>query len=142
MATSDAWSQAERGTPLFDGTPAKWREYEKRALMLVAKLKLQTKQKEAGLLLATGLTGDAWTEIDLLDVSELNGDDSGQKVIDVLRARFARKLKTQLSEDFERFFIDFRRQKGERLSAYIARFRVAERKVTEHKINLPDQVQS
>ena len=44
----------KRGIPVFDGTPPKRREYEKRALMLCAKWKNPGKLSEAGLMHAAG----------------------------------------------------------------------------------------
>ena len=54
----------ERVIRVFDGTPSTWRVYEKRALMLLEKLKFQGKQSDSGLLLAAGLSGDARQKID------------------------------------------------------------------------------
>ena len=60
----------------------------------------------------------------------------------LLRALFGRKLNTQLSSDFELFFVNFRRGKGETPLAHIARFRVTAKKVEELKILLPELVLS
>ena len=140
MASDSQHQQAERGIPCYDGAPARWREYEKRALMFIAKLTLQEKQKEAGLLLATGLSGDAWQEIDAINIDELSAEDSGPKLMKVLRTRFAKQKRTELSADFEAFFVTFRREKLEKLHAFVARFRAAERKVAEHSVTLPEPI--
>ena len=137
---SDAHQQAERGIPCYDGQPTKWREYEKRAMMFIAKLKLQEKEQEAGLLLATGLSGDVWTEDDAVDIAELSAKDSGTKLMKVLRARFVKKLRTELSAESEAFFVSFRRERQEKLHAYVSRFRAAERKVAEHSVTMPEPV--
>eukprot|EP00959_Pyramimonas_sp_CCMP1952_P050289 1051056-Pyramimonas_sp.AAC.1 len=49
----------ERGVPFFDGQSSKWKEYEKSANMLLAKLTLEKKELEAALLPATDLAGEA-----------------------------------------------------------------------------------
>ena len=83
----------------------------------LATLRMQDEIAESGLLIAAGHSGDARQDADLLDISVLCGDGSGDKVFAVLRARFAKKLHTRLNSDDERFFITFRREKDQKLHA-------------------------
>ena len=58
-STADQHIRPNRGVPQIDGTLSKWKEYETRALIFIARLHLEKKEGEAALTLSAGLTGDA-----------------------------------------------------------------------------------
>ena len=103
-ATSDQAVLPERGVLQFDGALSKWREYEKRALMFIAKLTLEKKEGEAALMLSAGLTGEAWDEVEDLSAENLIKDGAATALITRLRRRFKMDTRTELADDFEEYF--------------------------------------
>ena len=102
----------ERGVPTFDGALSRWKEYEKRALIFIAKLKLENKENEAALMLTSGLTGDAWDEVEDLSTDDIAKPDAAKNLVSRLRARFKMDDRTELADDFEEYFYKLKRHKG------------------------------
>ena len=100
-ATSDqAAVLPEGGVPQFDGALSKWKEYEKRAMMFIAKLTLEKKEGEAALMLSAGLTGDAWDEVEDLAAEDLIKPGAATALITRLRRRFKVNIRKELAGDF------------------------------------------
>ncbi len=134
---------AERGVPQFDGALAKWKEYEKRALIFIARMTIEKKSSEAAFMLASGLTGAAWdfTE-DQLDVTALTEEGAAAKLIQALKARFKMDDRAELADDFEAYFYKLKRVKGETLFDFISRVRMTERKLKTHDLQLPEKIRA
>ena len=130
----------ERGIPVFDGTPSKWKEYERRANFFIAKLTIDKKQEQAGLLITTGLTGTDWDVVKDMKPDDLASTGAAQGIMALLKARFEKNIINELSDDFEAFFGKMHRKNTETLFEYVQRFIMLEKKLEDHAVKLPKLV--
>eukprot|EP00959_Pyramimonas_sp_CCMP1952_P040560 848240-Pyramimonas_sp.AAC.1 len=130
----------KREVPQFDGTLSRWKEYEKRATMFMAKLTLEKKEGEAALMLSAGMTGEAWDEVEDFTADDLIKPGAATALLTRLRKRFQMDARTELADDFEEYFYKLRHNRGETLFGYISRVRAAERKLKTPDIELPSKV--
>ena len=129
----------ERGIPSFDGTPSKWKEFERRVNFFIAKCLIEKKGEQAGLLITTGLTGAAWDVVKDLSPQDLSKPNAHAEVVRLLKQRFERNVMSEISDDIDKFFT-FSRKPGEILFDYIRRFYDVTKKIGEHAITLPKVV--
>ena len=64
--------------PAFDGTPSKYREYRRRALLFKRRMVLEKRGNVAALTLMGSLSGAAWEAVETIDESKLEMDDGGR----------------------------------------------------------------
>ena len=129
--------------PSFDNNTGSYSEFRKRAMLFKARMRLEGKQKQAAILLLGQLSGMAWDVCEHLaeNPDSLEADDAFDKLIGLLDARFRHDKQTELPDAFEDYFFRSSRRPRETLFDYIARIRLSTKKVAEHRITLPDEVQ-
>ena len=128
--------------PAFDGSPPKYREYRRRALLFRRKMVLEKRGNVAALTLMGALTGAAWEAVESIDESKLETEDgSGVDVIlGLLDIAFKYDDRTELPHAFENYFFKSGRYPREALIDYVQRFRQARNRVEEFKITMPPEV--
>ena len=128
--------------PAFDGSPPKYREYRRRALLFRRKMVLEKRGNVAALTLMGALTGAAWEAVESIDESKLEMEDgSGVDVIlGLLDIAFKYDDRTELPHAFENYFFKSGRYPREALIDYVQRFRQARNRVEEFKITMPPEV--
>ena len=106
-------------------------------------MKLEKKGDQIALALMGNLTGLAWSACEELadKPDELEGERAFDKLIALLDKRFLHEKATELPDAFEEYFFKSNRKPKETLFDFIQRIRLSTRKIKEHGIELPDQVQ-
>ena len=74
-------------------------------------------------------------------IEELEKEDAFTRLITTLDANFAYDSRVQLPSDFENYFNLLQRPAGQTLLLYVTDHEEAYRKLQQHKVELPSQVQ-
>ena len=128
--------------PAFDGTPSKYREYRRRALLFKRRMVLEKRGNVAALTLMGSLSGAAWEAVETIDESKLEMDDGGgvDVILGLLDIAFKYDSRTELPHAFENYFFKSGRYPRETLIDYVQRFRQARTRIEEFKIMLPPEL--
>ena len=126
--------------PIFDGNPSSYQEWRKRINIYHLKMKLQKRTIESVLNLIGSLQGTAWKLVEGFDVTKLNEEKSFDEVIALLDTAFQYDNRVRTPQDFDAYF-SLSRKPGTSLLSYVTEHDEKLRKIVEHGIKLPDQVQ-
>ena len=103
-------------------------------------MKLQKRTAESVLNLIGSLQGSAWKLVEGFDLTKVEDDQSFEKVISTLDTAFQYDARVRMPQDFDAYF-NLSRRPGTSLLSFVTEHDEKLRKITEHGIKLPDQVQ-
>ena len=126
--------------PIFDGNPSSYQEWRKRIHIYHLKMKLQKRAIESVLNIIGSMQGTAWKLLESFDVTKLDEEKSFDMVIEVLDSAFQYDARVRLPVDFDNYF-GLSRKPGTTLLSYVTDHDEKYRKVNEHGVKLPDQLQ-
>ena len=127
--------------PLFNGQPSEYREYRKRLLLYQKKMLLSKRGGEAVLNIIGSFQGVVWRLFEDFPVEDCEKEDAFGKILSRLDRNFEYDDRVLLPNDFEAYFNGLQRKPQQTLLAFVTDHDEAYRKLTGHKINLPNQVQ-
>ena len=126
--------------PVFDGNPSSYQEWRKRISIYHLKMKLQKRSVEAVLNLIGSLQGTAWKLVESFDVTKIDEEKSFDDVISILDAAFKYDARVRMPQDFDAYF-NLSRRPGTTLLNFVTEHDEKLRKLAEHGVKLPDQMQ-
>ena len=103
-------------------------------------MKLQKRAIESVLNIIGSMQGTAWKLLESFDVTKLDEEKSFDMVIEVLDNAFQYDARVRLPVDFDNYF-GISRKPGTTLLSYVTDHDEKYRKVNEHGMKLPDQLQ-
>ena len=106
-------------------------------------MRVEKKEDQVALTIIGQLQGAAWQACEHLadDPDQLENPSAFDSLMEILDKRFRRQKITELPDVFEDYFFRGQRKPRETLFDYIQRARLLTRKVSEFKIDLPEEVQ-
>ena len=104
------------------------------------KMKLQKRSVEAVLNLIGSLQGTAWKLVESFDVTKIDEEKSFDDVISILDAAFKYDARVRMPQDFDAYF-NLSRRPGTTLLNFVTEHDEKLRKLAEHGVKLPDQMQ-
>ena len=128
----------ERGVPTFNGEMEGYREYRRRAMLYMVKMKAEKKEQVAGVNLLTGLSGKAWQVVESIDPTKLVEASETEKMMQILDASFQYDERTQLPRELENFFTKLSRDRNETILTFSTRFQRSLNRLVELDLVLPD----
>ena len=139
-ATIDSQFTKDSYIPVFDGQPGSYQEWRKRIHIYHLKMKLQKRATESVLNLIGSLQGNAWKLVEGYDLTKVEDDQAFDKVISMLDTAFQYDTRVRMPQDFDACF-NLSRRPGTSLLSFVTEHDEKLRKITDHGIKLPDQVQ-
>ena len=127
--------------PLFDGQPQSYQEWRKRINIYHLKMKLQKRTAESILNIIGSLQGTAWRLVENYDLTKIDADSAFDDLMKTLDKAFQYDARVRLPQDFDGYFSHLSRKPGETLLSFITNHDEKLRKVEEHGIKIPDEVQ-
>ena len=127
--------------PLFSGQPADYKEWRQRIHLYHRKMAISKRSNESVLNIVGSFTGVTWRLFQEWSIEELEKEDAFTRLITTLDANFAYDSRVQLPSDFENYFNLLQRPAGQTLLLYVTDHEEAYRKLQQHKVELPSQVQ-
>jgi hypothetical protein len=103
-------------------------------------MKLQKRSVEAVLNLIGSLQGTAWKLVESFDVTKIDEEKSFDDVISILDAAFKYDARVRMPQDFDAYF-NLSRRPGTTLLNFVTEHDEKLRKLAEHGVKLPDQMQ-
>ena len=103
-------------------------------------MKIQKRATESVLNLIGSLQGNAWKLVEGYDLTKVEDDQAFDKVISMLDTAFQYDTRVRMPQDFDAYF-NLSRRPGTSLLSFVTEHDEKLRKITEHGIKLPDQVQ-
>ena len=103
-------------------------------------MKLQKRSVEAVLNLIGSLQGTAWKLVESFDVTKIDEEKSFDDVISILDAAFRYDARVRMPQDFDAYF-NLSRRPGTTLLNFVTEHDEKLRKLAEHGVKLPDQMQ-
>ena len=119
--------------PLFDGQPSSYQEWRKRISIYHLKMKMHKRQAEAVLNLIGSLHGTAWKLVESFDLTKVDKEGAFDDVLKLLDAAF--------KYDNHGYFSHLGRRPGETLLSFVTEHDEKLRKIEEHGIKIPPEVQ-
>ena len=120
--------------PIFDGHPTSYQEWRKRIYIY------HQRAIESVLNIIGSMQGTTWKLLESFDVTKLDEEKSFDMVIEVLDSAFQYDARVRLPVDFDNYF-GISRKPGTTLLSYVTDHDEKYRKVNEHGVKLPDQLQ-
>ena len=139
-AATDSQFTKDSYIPVFDGQPSSYQEWRKRIHIYHLKTKLQKRTAESVLNLIVSLQGSAWKLVEGFDLTKVEDDQAFDKVVSMLDTAFQYDARIRMPQDFDAYF-NLSRRPGTSLLSFVTEHDEKLRKITEHGIKLPDQVQ-
>ena len=84
----DQQSTRDSYIPVFDGTPANYKEWRKRIIIYAKKMELMNRKGECVLNLLGSLQGTAWKLVEDFDLESVSGDTALKDILALLDAAF------------------------------------------------------
>ena len=86
--------------PIFDGTPANYKERQKRITIYAKKMELTNRKGECVLNLLGSLQGTAWKLVEDLDLEKTGSDSAFKDIFGMLDTAFQYDSKVEMPSDF------------------------------------------
>ena len=100
----DQQSTRDSYIPVFDGTPANYKEWRKRIIIYAKKMELMNRKGECVLNLLGSLQGTAWKLVEDFDLESVSGDTALKDILALLDAAFQYDSKVEMPADFAAYF--------------------------------------
>ena len=140
-ASLDGTSLKDSYIPVFDGQPSSYQEWRKRTGIYHLKMKLQKRTAESILNIIGSLQGTAWKLVEGFDLDKIDKEGTFDDLMKLLDNAFRYDSRVRLPQDFDAYFSHLSRKPGETLLSYVTEHDEKLRKVQEHGIQIPDEVQ-
>ena len=127
--------------PLSDGQPSSYQEWRKRINIYHLKMGLQKRKAESVLNIIGSLQGTAWRLVENFDLAKIDGDGTFDELLKVLDKAFNYDARVRLPQDFDAYFTHLSRRPGETLLNYVTDHDEKLRKIEEHGIQIPSEIQ-
>ena len=137
----DQQSTRDSYIPVFDGTPANYKEWRKRIIIYAKKMELMNRKGECVLNLLGSLQGTAWKLVEDFDLESVSGDTALKDILALLDAAFQYDSKVEMPADFAAYFESQGRRSGQSLLQFITDHDDRLRRVEKHGVKLPAEVQ-
>ena len=139
-AALDQQSTRDSYIPVFDGTPANYKEWRKR-IIIYAKMELMNRKGECVLNLLGSLQGTAWKLVEDFDIEAASGATALKDILSLLDAAFQYDSKVEMPSDFAAYFEGQGRRSGQSLLQFVTDHDDRLRRVEKHGVKLPAEVQ-
>jgi len=96
----DQQSTRDSYIPIFDGTPANYKERRKRITIYAKKMELTNRKGECVLNLLGSLQGTAWKLVEDLDLEKTGSDSAFKDIFGMLDTTFQCDSKVEMPSDF------------------------------------------
>ena len=140
-ASHDGTSLKDSYIPVFDGQPSSYQEWRKRIGIYHLKMKLQKHTEESILNIIGLLQGTAWKLVEGFDLDKIDKEGTFDDLMKLLDNAFRSDSRVRLPQDFDAYFSHLSGKPGETLLSYVTEHDEKLRKVQEHGIQIPDEVQ-
>ena len=137
----DSTSTKDSFIPLFNGQPDSYQEWRKRINIYHLKMTLQKRGAESVLNIIGSLQGTAWKLLEDFDLTKVDSADAFAKVLARLDSAFKYDSRVELPQNFENYFINLSRKPGQSLLQFCTEHDEKIRKLEQHDIKLPSEVQ-
>ena len=104
-------------------------------------MKLQKRTAESILNIIGSLQGTAWKLVEGFDLDKIDKEGTFDDLMKLLDNAFRYDSRVRLPQDFDAYFSHLSRKPGETLLSYVTEHDEKLRKVQEHGIQIPDEVQ-
>ena len=138
---NDYQSTRDNYIPIFDGTPANYREWRKRITIYAKKMELSNRKNEGVLNLLGNLQGTAWKLVEDYDLEKAGTPTAFNDILTMLDTAFKYDSKVEMPADFAAYFEHLGRRSGQSLLQYVTDHDDRLRRLEKHGIQLPSEVQ-
>eukprot|EP00435_Cladocopium_sp_Y103_P028540 s5461_g7.t1 len=137
----DQQSTRDSFIPIFDGTPANYKEWRKRIIIYSKKMELMNRKGECVLNLLGSLQGTAWKLVEDFDLEKASSETAMKDILALLDVAFQYDSKVEMPADFAAYFEGQGRRSGQSLLQFITDHDDRLRRVEKHGVKLPPEVQ-
>ena len=103
-APLDQQSTRDSYIPVFDGTPAGYKEWRKRITIYAKKMELTNRKNECVLNVLGSLQGTAWKLVEDFDLEKAKDETAFKDILSLLDGAFQYDSKVEMPADFAAYF--------------------------------------
>ena len=140
-ASLDQQSTRDSYIPIFDGTPAGYKEWRKRITIYAKKMELTNRKNECVLNLLGSLQGTAWKLVEDFDLEKTKEETAFKDILSMLDSAFQYDSEVEMPSDFSSYFEASGRRSGQTLLQFITDHDERLRRLEKHGVTLPAEVQ-
>ena len=137
---NDYQSTRDNYIPVFDGTPANYREWRKRITIYEKKMELSNRKNEGVLNLLGSLQGTAWKLVEGFDLDRAAHPTAFGDILAMLDTAFKYDSKVEMPSDFSAYFESLSRRNGQSLLQFVTDHDDRLRRLEKHGVRLPAEV--